>query len=190
MTEKLPQNVMNFISQAAVWTGKFHEDSFSQELFCNCLEIGLQSPIEQLFWIAVKAMVPAHFIDLNPDPEMNALGNPVDAHGIYVQVQRQIGSYRVDFLISQHGIGPDEHLGPVVVELDGHDFHDKDKIQRSYEKKRDRYLTKAGYRVVHFTGSDVVADPFAVAHEVLEMVGLFIGEDSQYNKADPLGLGY
>jgi very-short-patch-repair endonuclease len=109
-------------------------------------------------------------------------------HGIYIHPQDQVEKYRVDFVIYQHGIGPDEIFGPVIVELDGHDFHDKDKHQRSYEKARDRFLVKKGYRVLHFTGSDVVADPFKVAYEALEMVGCFSLRNG-YNKNDPLGAG-
>ena len=81
----------------------------------------------------------------------------------------------------------EEGLRPLVVELDGHAFHDKDKRQRSYEKARDRYLVQQGLRVLHFTGSDVVADPHKVAYEVLEMLGVYSGSFRKYNPADPLG---
>jgi hypothetical protein len=42
-------------------------------------------------------------------------------------------------VLSQIGIGPDEHLRPIVVELDGNAFHHKHKKQRAYEKARDRF---------------------------------------------------
>jgi very-short-patch-repair endonuclease len=77
------------------------------------------------------------------------------------------------------------------VYLDGHDFHYKDKRQRSYEKARDREMVRAGYRVLHYTGSDVVADPLKVAYEALEFVGAFVGSGREgYNKEDPLGQGW
>jgi very-short-patch-repair endonuclease len=166
------------------------EDRFRGEMHANCLELGMESPIEDLFWIACWLLCKANRIELNPGPDINAQGKPELMWGVYINPQFKVGKYRVDFQIFQVGIGPDEILTPVIVELDGHDFHDKDKRQRSYEKARDRALVKAGYRVLHFTGSDVVKDPFACAFEALDMVGLFAGRFiDEYDPADPLGLG-
>ena len=181
-------NVLSFIDKAAEHYGKFKEKEFAQEMYQNCIECGIKSPIERLFWTACHALcAPAH-IEVNPEPFFNSRGEINAGFGIFVKPQVKVGSYTVDFIVSQNGIGPDEILTPVVVELDGHDFHDKDKRQRSYEKARDRFLVKQRYRVLHFTGSDVVADPFKVAHEVLCMVGYDVCTFSEYNKKDPLGL--
>lgn len=58
----------------------------------------------------------------------------------------------------------------LIVELDGHEFHDKNKNQRAYEKSRDRYLVRQGYKIFHYTGSELVADPKKVASEVMREV--------------------
>ena len=110
--------------------------------------------------------------------------------GLYITPQAKIGTYRVDFLIEARCLGRSGDVyAPVIVELDGHDFHDKDKRQRSYEKARDRFLVKRGYRILHFTGSDVVADPFKVAYEALEMVGVFAGSGADgYDPKNPIGI--
>jgi very-short-patch-repair endonuclease len=50
-------------------------------------------------------------------------------------------------------------MGKLVVEVDGHDFHDRTKEQASYDRKRDRELSLEGYRVIRFTGSDVYNFP-------------------------------
>ncbi len=99
--------------------------------------------------------------------------------------------YRVDFLVSRTWSYREKGLhDSVIVELDGHEFHDKDKRQRSYEKARDRYLTRQGYKVLHYTGSDLVRDPFRVAHEVMDTIECFGPVGSQkYDPADPLGQG-
>lgn len=188
------ENVLAFIDYASALRSRMLQERFSQEMYCNCLEMGMGSPIEHLFWVAANVLCEAEFQPLNPEP---TVGRTPDgqlecklADGIYIQTQQRIDQYRVDFVLQQVGIGPSEHLGPVIVELDGHAFHDKDKRQRSYEKARDRYLVRKGYRVLHFTGSDVVADPFKVAYEALEMVGCFLGSAKEgYNKNDPLGIG-
>ena len=191
---KVADNVLEFIDKAGALAGKMMAERFSQEVYGNCLDMGMSSPIEHLFWIAAKALCDSEYHTINPDltPTQKSSGEWIVApgQGIYIKPQYRVDKYRVDFLIYQIGIGPSEHLGPVIVELDGHDFHDKDKRQRSYEKARDRFLVKKGYRVLHFTGSDVVADPFKVAYEALEMVGCFLVTCREgYNKNDPLGIG-
>lgn len=182
---KLTDSVWSFLDRASDLYGQLEADHFAQEMQSNCLELGLESPIEDMFWIACALMTKAAYNDFNPEPyELN--GQIHAGHGIHLTPQHKVGKYRVDFLLSQSGIGPDEILTPVVVELDGHAFHDKDARQRSYEKARDRDLVKAGYRVIHFTGSDIVKYPFACAFEALEMVGVFSGTGiREYNPNDP-----
>ena len=172
MKREVVGNVLAFIDKASSLVGKMESEKFNQEMFCNCNDVGLESPIEDLFWIACQALCKAHYIEINPNPVFSKSGVEVLGYGLFVHPQAQVGKFRVDFLLSQSGIGPDEVLRKTIVELDGHDFHDKDKRQRSYEKSRDRFFVKEGYRVLHFTGSDVVADPFKVAFEALEMMGV------------------
>lgn len=75
--------------------------------------------------------------------------------------QQQIGPYRVDFLIQI------EDKAPIVVECDGHDFHERTKEQARRDKARDRYLQVAGYKVLRFTGSEIWADPLDCAQQAL-----------------------
>lgn len=189
-SHEVVENVLAFIDRAAALKGKLEERRFSDEMYANCLEMEMQSPIEHMFWVAANLLCDSAYVKANPDVGYSLDGNHKYEDGVYIQQQYPIGNYKVDFLISQHGIGPDEILTPVVVELDGHAFHDKDKRQRAYEKARDRFLVRRGYRVLHFTGSEVVADPFKVAYEALEMVGCFSGTGRiEYDKNDPLDLG-
>lgn len=184
----LANNVWGFMEKAATLHAASRKSRFSQEMHANCLELGMGSPIEHLFWIACTTLCDAHFTAMNPEPVFSHSGEQVSGQGLFIEPQAHIGSYRVDFLMTQNGIGPDGILTPVVVELDGHAFHDKDQRQRSYEKARDRFLVRSGYRVLHFTGSDVVADPFKVAFEALEMLGVFVGSGVEaYDAANPLG---
>ena len=57
-------------------------------------------------------------------------------------------------------------MGKLIVEVDGHDYHDRTKEQASYDRKRDRELTLEGYRVVRFTGSDVFNHPAECAEDI------------------------
>lgn len=187
---KLAENVNAFLSKASDVIGRIEAERWNQDVFCELVEGGQQSPIEDLFYIAARAHCVAEFTQFNPDPIERKDGEIIYPSGVHVSTQHRVGKYRADFLVQQFGMAPEDVCSPVIVELDGHAFHDKDKQQRSYEKRRDRDFVRAGYRVVHFTGSDVVADPYAVAFEVLEMVGVFAGSGRQeYDPADPLGTG-
>ena len=91
--------------------------------------------------------------------------------------QASIGEYRVDFLLEakvpvyswdeNHREQVTYYSSSLVVECDGHDFHEKTKQQASKDKKRDRTLQSCGYQVFHFTGSEIWKDPFACAAQVI-----------------------
>lgn len=44
---------------------------------------------------------------------------------------------------------------PVVVECDGHEFHQKTKAQVAKDRARDRYFVERGYIVIRYTGSEI-----------------------------------
>lgn len=186
---KLAGNVSKFLFDAADVVARIKSEQFSQGVFCELLESGVESPIEDIFYIACHVWCANEYIELNPPHIFTKNREVEDGCGIFIEPQKKIGKFRVDFLISQNGIGPSENLSPVIVELDGHDFHDKDKRQRSYEKARDRFFVKEGYKVLHFTGSDVIADPYKVSHEALCLVGLgSVMGRSEYDKKNPFGI--
>ena len=168
----IPDNVSKFVKRCAdivANNARHNYISNSQYRLKSC-----ESPIEQLFISAFMVLVKINYfkheqISVTRDTWVN--------YGISVYQQHQIGKYRVDFLIT-HSSGefidlinlstfPDNKHKKVIVELDGHEFHDKDERQRRYEKQRDRFFACRGYHVFHFTGSEVVKNPFNVAAECL-----------------------
>jgi hypothetical protein len=66
----------------------------------------------------------------------------------------------------------------VVVECDGHEFHERTKEQARADKSRDRELTAMGYTVLHFTGSEIHADPWKCAREVYRVLIGYEHDDS------------
>lgn len=90
--------------------------------------------------------------------------------GAFVFQQQKIGSYRADFVVV--GVAS-ENAKPVtvVVECDGHDFHERTKQQAQRDRRRDREMTALGYRVFRFTGSEIWADPRSCATEVMNFLG-------------------
>ena len=183
----IPENVRQFISKASDDAGRIEATWFDVEICRFIDEHSIASPIEQIFVAAIHVMAKANFERINPPPLMGA-GGEYNGHGVYVQPQFCVDKFRVDFRVERFG-NYGHSTGVVLVELDGHEFHDKDKKQRSYEKARDRFLAKSGFVVLHFTGSDVVADPYKVAHEVLDAVQSYGGVGAfAYDPQNPFGI--
>lgn len=91
--------------------------------------------------------------------------------------QAWIGDYRVDFLIL-HDRGIDG-IGGVIIECDGHEFHERTKEQAARDKARDRNIQERGYKVLRFTGSEIWRDPFACADTAMGLAAS-IALDSEY----------
>ena len=90
---------------------------------------------------------------------------------VVIEPQAKIENYRADFLLTFKSSEPGFEKGrQLVVECDGHDFHDKTKQQASRDKERDREMKKLGYDVFRFTGSDIWNDAFSCAKEAIDMV--------------------
>ena len=165
----MPPDVFEFLKREAARVGAAASVAFCREVGVEVLEKGITSPIEQMFYAAVRSLCAINEIQINPYPEFGPTGGVYFPRALWVREQVAVERYKVDFMVV---FGDEGDAGPrVAVELDGHQFHDKDKKQRSYEKARDRYLTKVGYTVFHYTGSDVVSDPVRVAREVLVFCG-------------------
>jgi hypothetical protein len=102
--------------------------------------------------------------------------------GVKIIAQHSVdeGQYRTDFLFELTRdiyatdaagdvpvkLARSEVFARLVVELDGHDFHERTKEQAKRDKSRDRRLTALGFTVFRFTGSEVHAEPYRVADEV------------------------
>lgn len=78
---------------------------------------------------------------------------------VFSQVEH--AGYRVDFLIV------DQWGCRVVVECDGHDFHERTKEQAKRDRRRDRTLIRDGLPCLRFTGSELFGDATGCAREVL-----------------------
>lgn len=92
--------------------------------------------------------------------------------GWIIKGQQQIEEYRVDFLITY----PFMAASGVVVECDGHDFHERTKEQAARDRKRDRRLQQLGYVVLRFTGSEIVSALPTVLREIESTVRPLAGD--------------
>lgn len=107
-----------------------------------------ESPIEALF---LAAFTP------------RAVGDP----SYRIRPQYEIGQYRVDFLITFSENDP-EYRRDVIVECDGHDYHERTREQAERDKRRDRAITASGIPVLRFTGRELHRDARACVEEVLD----------------------
>lgn len=120
-----------------------------------------ESPIEQMMCVAL-------FEALVTDP-----ANVGDIDCV-VMPQQEIHcgdqTYRVDFEIAVFlPVGFLETM-TVVVECDGHEFHEKTKEQAARDKARDRAIQACGIPVLRFTGSEIWHAPWKCADQVQRAV--------------------
>jgi very-short-patch-repair endonuclease len=80
----------------------------------------------------------------------------------------------VDFAIFDPHISTQNPL--VVVECDGHNFHERTSNQASEDRRRDRVLQWLGYPLLRFTGTDIVRNKTEVAREIAEFVDQRLSE--------------
>ena len=103
-----------------------------------------------------------------------------DKYRTVVEPQVQVCGARVDFLVSV-GIfrGGRDFLGVarLVVECDGHEFHERTKQQAKRDRARDRKFQMEGLSVFRFTGSEIWNDPVGCAEQVIKWV-----DDKSYVK--------
>jgi len=75
--------------------------------------------------------------------------------------QLPIGQYRVDIALT-------DGVARLVVECDGRAYHSNE-AQLLADRRRDRGLTLAGWRVIRFSGSEIYKNADACAAEALEI---------------------
>lgn len=138
------------------------------------------TPIEVLFFLAFYHIADTTgFTDwphgISPSMTMEAAQARAD-HLEYFEIllvpQCVVANWRVDFAIAMGR----EHMGHpkwLIVECDGHDFHEKTKEQAARDKARDRDLVARGFQVFHFTGSELYRGPIKCVEEVVgHMIGI------------------
>ena len=163
----IPKNVLDYLSETASLIGKIQRDEFAGDTSESLSDVS-SSPIEQILYTAFCFLRKTWGCnDYIEDIENNDKWIE-EALSIYPQFR--VGQYKVDFMVVGTAVG---EYHRIIVECDGHEFHDRDENQRRHEKQRDRYLQRKGYKVFHFTGSEIVNNPYKIACEVFaEALGI------------------
>lgn len=134
-----------------------------------------ESPIESLLLRALFVQgsafgLPVSII-LNSIPQEQILSPFYEMHTdhLYVLPQYEIKfekKYRLDFLFIANNREGRGGIRKLIVECDGHDFHERTKEQAASDKSRDRDLMANGFQVFRFTGSEIFKNPFACADQI------------------------
>ncbi len=135
------------------------------------------SPIEEAFAVALQIQVsnepyaidgivflPPRTIDPRDRAPLATTQNGFPVFCVVVP-QAQIGDHRVDFAVQYLADG--DRLAWLVIECDGHEFHEKTKEQVARDKRRDRDLQHDGCKVFRYSGSEIWKDPYDCAIDVM-----------------------
>ena len=115
----------------------------------------LESPLEQAFllWWTAAASVWSTLGVLQVWPQ--------------VEIQADGRTYRIDFLVTTKS-----GSAQLLVELDGHEFHERTKDQVASRDERDRALSRAGWTILHFSGAEFYRAPMDALAEILSTLRL------------------
>ena len=133
----------------------------------------MQSPIEKQLFVSLfaKSLEIPDVISFSAGfDELQFLSDPYsDSVGFHITVHSQVesGKYIVDFLLECNRA---DKTTEVVIECDGHDFHEKTKDQAAHDKKRDRFLIEQGHKVLHFTGSEIYNNSDKCANQAIMLL--------------------
>jgi very-short-patch-repair endonuclease len=82
-----------------------------------------------------------------------------------VRPQAEIDGRRVDFLVHTFDYKNDRWRS-LIVECDGHDYHERTKEQAARDRAKDRVATLNGRDFFRFTGSEIWRDPWGCAAQI------------------------
>lgn len=177
-TQHFGKMVCSTIEQNIVHKIKQHTESPIEAM----LAAQLTSPFAVYVDVPVVLDAPIHVHQLRTRIEalfqvyrpVGFLGQqPSDRRMIMIFPQAEVNEFRVDFLVAG-GYVPEAGgiiSTSVVVECDGHEFHERTKEQAAKDRARDRKLQRYGWDVLRFTGSEIWADPSKCATEILVHLG-------------------
>lgn len=134
------------------------------------------TPIEKLFYTAVLMRClfrSSEFVGIlvaqDEDHEtMLRQAYQTSMNRLIMRPQVQVGDFRVDFLFHVYEWNDANTFRPIIVECDGHEFHERTKEQAARDRRRDRSAVVNGIPLMRFTGSELWRDPWGCAAEFLD----------------------
>ena len=118
----------------------------------------IESPIEQIFKTAF-------------DLYMQLLNKEYIFLFSQVTIKVEKKKYIVDFYFEQ-----DQYVNrfdtdkKIIIECDGHEFHQKTKEQVKHDNEREYDLKMAGYEIIRFSGSQIYNEPFKCVEDAYNYI--------------------
>ena len=141
-----------------------------------------ESPIEEIFAAAIFAQyryISAGALELFPVPPEQfdhwcddlaaKAASPYEEYRVIATNQYQIENARVDFCFCYKN-WRSGNIFKLVVECDGHAYHERTKEQAMKDRARDRFLQQKGYVVFRFTGAEIWRSPLQCAEQVADWI--------------------
>lgn len=137
------------------------------------------SPIERLFYAGLICAADQRHRSIEaiyrfrPQDEISELQELALSAGelrkaAYCQPQMKVAGWRVDYVLFYPQSGEDPYnLKRLLIECDGHEFHERTKEQARRDRARDRLAQYEGLPILRFTGSEIWNDPLGCGDEVL-----------------------
>lgn len=169
---KLADNVRDYLDKRSKDLAFIFYFSMIAQLEGETMVSGpIESPIEQLFFI--------EWTYNDTELHRRIISNLWPQHQ-----DDTTGKYKIDFVVDfsfeafktlKFRQSDEEKFNSILapklgIELDGHLWHEKTKEQVQYHKKRERFLIKNGWKLLRFTGSEILRDPEKCVLEVLSVV--------------------
>lgn len=152
--EAVPTNVQEKLNEII--------DSYKSTII-NSL-INCESPIEQLLALKLNERLYKYY-SVNGNVEVLGFENQAI-------IDCKSKKYRVDFLIELvfKEYGRYKDLLKLVIECDGHDFHEKTKEQVRKDNERVRAIQNEGYEVLRFSGSEIYNNTEKCINEIIKFI--------------------
>ena len=157
----------NSLKAAALVTNALQDLIHSHTETFEAMRAGCESPIEELFLAGLMAASFRHG-DCVEFREGSPMNPPKITRPTCFQ-QVRVSDFRLDFLLVKP---TPEGYQNIVIECDGHEFHERTPQDATRDRSRDRFFAARGYIVLRFTGTELAADPFKCGYEVLKMAVL------------------
>jgi len=156
-------------------------DYLSNVVLCKLYGL-MKSPVEQVLGKDIVSELSSPFGNrrcwVRSNLEYRQFTHSCDGRSLFLvsnYVMPEVGE--VDFAVFCPHVSGNEPL--VIVEVDGHDFHERTHEQASRDRRRIRKVQSLGIPILPFTGTDVVRDSTEAAKEVAEFVDRRIAELSK-----------
>ena len=121
--------------------------------------LGVESPIEEILLISIEI-----YCKIFEFPQICLLPQ--------FEIETNNKKYRADFVyFEDEYINTEYNSGKkIVIECDGHEFHQKTKKQVEKDNEREYDLKMVGYEILRFSGSQIYNEPLTCAEKIYRYI--------------------